>query len=140
MLKISIEGAKEESKRLKTEWADRYGLKESKRSQVCICPLYGAKGCKKYICQNVPPQSDHATLWNLNGKPTVFVMQPYGPIRADSLVLWCRARSTPLEVNINTWPAWHYAGHVLHVEIATLAGFKAIEEARQKRLVAEKSK
>ena len=122
-----------ESQKLKAQWAESYGLKESKRSQVCICSLYGAKGCGKYICQNVPPQSDHATLWNLNGKPTVFVMQPYGLIHVVNLVLWCHERSTPLEVNIDTWPAWHYPGHVLHVEIATEAGFKVMSEAREAR-------
>lgn len=60
-----------------------------------------------------PPGDDHGSLWNKNGKPWVYVFQPYG-IDAAALGTWCDAHG--LTAFIDVKPAWHGHG-VLHVEL-----------------------
>ncbi|KKN08239.1 hypothetical protein LCGC14_1058630 [marine sediment metagenome] len=102
----------------KKGWALREKLKESRRTATyCVCSLLG-KGCKRYgssDCVNGVPECDHPSLWLRDGKPAVFVSQPYQIRDPKRLGEFCAERG--LECMIRTWPAWHYRGSVLHVEI-----------------------
>ena len=112
----------------KEQWAKKHGLKESKATpHFCLCRLLG-KQCREFgstACVNAPPGSDHASLWLRDGKPAVFVYQPYGLTEVAELGEFCLARG--LTCTIATWPAWHNPGSVLHIEIAKKA--PAMEEA-----------
>jgi hypothetical protein len=107
-----------------------YDLKEQsyaasrkvRRSQghPCIRRLLG-KRCDGWnrpdgiACES--PVSDHDTLWIKDGKPEVFLAQPYG-MGLDAmrnLVRLCDAHS--LYANVDAWPSFHFPGHVLSVEI-----------------------
>ena len=62
------------------------------------------------------PGDDHTTLWNIDGKPAVYVSQPYG-LSLDRLKEICAACDQHgLTVEVGAWPAWHFPGSVLHVE------------------------
>lgn len=109
----------------KKQWAERYGLKEAK-GPVCAMRLLGKK-CKEFNsrtgrfgeCECKPPGSDHASLWRHGTNPVVYVFQPYG-LSVDEISDYCRKWG--FEADINTWPAWHYRGHVLFVEIYPKGG------------------
>jgi hypothetical protein len=106
---------------LKARWAEaRYGLKESKRTPYCVCRLLGKRTCRYYgssECAHSPPGVDHPSLWLFGGKATTFVFQPYGLTTRNILLLGEFCRDRQLSVVIDTWPAWHYPGNVLFVEI-----------------------
>lgn len=112
----------------KKQWADRYGLKEAK-GPVCAMRLLGRK-CREFDsktgsfgkCECKPPGSDHASLWRYKTNPAVYVFQPYG-LSGDTMnELGDYCRKWGLKAGINTWPAWHYPGRVLFVEIYPKAG------------------
>jgi len=107
----------------KKQWAAREKLKESPSSApYCVCRLLDKK-CGHYgssICPNAVPECDHPSLWLRDGKAAVFVSQPYQIIDVEALGAFCKERG--LEVAITTWPAWHYPGSVLHVEIRRAGG------------------
>jgi hypothetical protein len=78
------------------------------------------------MSETSPPGVDHPSLWIRDGKPAVFVFQPYGVQDVAALGAFCAARS--LECSIDTWPAWHNPGRVVFVEIHR-PGFEMIEAA-----------
>lgn len=107
----------------KKKWAGNYGLKEAK-GPVCAMRLLG-KRCAEFnsntgrfgSCACKPPASDHASLWTYKGKPAVYVFQPYG-LSGDSmeeLVDYCR--QWKLTSDVSEYPAWHYPGHILFVQV-----------------------
>jgi hypothetical protein len=62
------------------------------------------------------PADDHTSLWLHDGKPAIWVSQPYGVsnfVLAEIAIVATRFR---LRCDIDTWPAWHYPGHVLMLE------------------------
>ena len=80
-------------------------------------PLGRTKNHKHGGLSCFPPGADHCSLWLRDGKPAVFVMQPYD-LDGDmlfELVNLCRENNFHLE--IKTWPAWHFPGAALMVEI-----------------------
>lgn len=102
-------------------WARRYGLKRSS-GHSCVARLLG-KRCRygEYKAGDAPPcrppGSDHADLWIKNGKPAVYTFQPYG-LSYDTLKkLLDFCERWGLEVHIDTWPAGHFPGSVLWVEV-----------------------
>lgn len=102
---------------LRDEWARQRGLKQSKKRPFCVCRLLD-KRCSHYgasSCPNSPPETDHPSLWCRDGKAHTFVSQPYQLLDPERLDRFCRERG--LKCTITTWPAWHYPGAVLHVEI-----------------------
>jgi hypothetical protein len=108
------------AEKAKKEWAEHHGLKEVRNTPYCVCRLLG-KVCKRFgvsDCLNAPPGCDHPSLWLRNGKPVTFVFQPYGLCNADVEKLGAFCRERKLELEVSTWPAWHYPGSVLHVEIS----------------------
>ena len=53
------------------------------------------------------PGDDHTTLWNINGKPAVYVSQPYG-LSLDRLKEICAACDQHgLTVEVGAWPHAH---------------------------------
>jgi hypothetical protein len=114
---IQGEGAREALLK-RQRWAEKYGLRQSRKSPYCVCRLLG-KSCQVYgsgLCEHAVPEADHPTLWLRHGKPFVFVSQPYQISDPERLGLFCRKRA--LHCVIRTWPAWHFPGAVLHVEIS----------------------
>ena len=107
-------------------WASKYGLKEA-RGPVCAMRLLGKK-CSRVVdyreenCACQPPGPDHETLWCHRGKPVVYVFQPYGLSWSmmEDLISYCQRWG--FQMNVDTWPAWHYPGHVLFVEIYQKGG------------------
>lgn len=105
-------------------WAERYGLERS-RGHACVARLLGkrcwqsgwhVRGAEEAPpCR--PPGSDHADLWIKNGKPVVYTFQPYGLDHntLERLLDFCGRWG--LEIHIDTWPAGHFPGAVLWVEI-----------------------
>jgi hypothetical protein len=64
-----------------------------------------------------PPGADHSSLWNRDGKPVVFVTQPYslGVDTMRELVAFCDRWG--LDACVSAWPSWHYPAAVVTVEI-----------------------
>ena len=110
------------------EWTNLYGLKRSSSSVVDISRLWSKRGARgKYVR---PPGADHESLWLLDGTPTLYVMQPYG-LDIHTLTPWCVEYG--LRARVDTWPAWHFPAHVVHVELATVDGWARLEAAREQR-------
>ena len=59
---------------------------------------------------------DHCSLWLKNGKPHVFVSQPYPGSTSEVAECIAFANENGLVLRIGTWPAWHYPGAVLMME------------------------
>ncbi len=94
-----------ESRKLK-----QYGLR-------CAHALIG-KRCYRILDSDAcfPPGHDHSSLWGRDGKPLVFLSQPY-PIGNDTIVesvAFCQRLG--LSMAISTWPSFHFPGAVLSVE------------------------
>lgn len=100
-------------------WAARFGLKPS-GGHPCIARLWG----KRCMCSDLksdlpcyPPGADHRRLWLRDGKPAVYTFEPY---HLDHETLRCLVEFCErweLELGIHAWPASHYPGEVLWVEI-----------------------
>lgn len=95
-------------------WAKQYGLKQS-GGHACLTRLRrrcnGWNGCVKLI------GSDHTSLWLKNGEPYVYVTQPYDLSHEDLVGMVTQCQELDLELRINAWPAWHFPGRVLMVEV-----------------------
>lgn len=103
-------------------WASRYRLRRS-GGNCCVARLLG-KRCRQYEryekgqehpCQ--PPGSDHARLWSRDGKPAAFTFQPYGLSHDTLKDLLTYCERWGLRVTIDAWPAGHFPGNVLWVEL-----------------------
>lgn len=114
------------AERLQEQWATRYGLKRS-TGRVCLRRL---RGKPSESLPFRPPGADHDSLWLLNGKPTVYVTQPYH-VDIFALVDFCRAEGFTCDVDL--WPAWHFPHRVFHVEITTPEGREALTKAWMQR-------
>lgn len=109
----------------KTEYAASRGLTESKTNHACIRRLLGRQcrsgGVEREARGDLPPcwppGADHSSLWNRDGKPVVFVMQPYPMSYATvrELVDFCERWG--LQFSVSPWPSWHYPGAVVTLEI-----------------------
>ena len=96
------------------QWAQKHGLTRSK-GHVCLTRLVWH--CKRsHGCAQLAG-SDHASLWLKDGKPHVYVSQPYGLSLETLLEMVSQCQELGLEIHIGTWPAWHFPGTVLMVEV-----------------------
>lgn len=116
--------------RYKDDWASRHGVKQTPSGHACIARLLGRQ-CKvgydphganynsRPPCH--PPGDDHASLWLKDGKPAIYVFQPYslGDKTIRELMEFCEKWG--LSARINSMPSWHFPGVVLTVEL-TLKG------------------
>lgn len=117
------------------EWwqgqSERGRLRQS-NGAPCVERLLG-KRCRyasdeDHTCQ--PPGSDHPSLWLLDGKPTLYVTQPYS-LSWESLggiVDFCRARG--LEASVSAASSWHFPGWTVAVVIATAEGWGRVYRRR----------
>ena len=107
----------------KEQYTKRDGLKES-AGALCVQRLLG-KQCKVGYqgkrCECRPPGADHMSLWLKDGKPHVYVMQPYGLSYRQLAELYQFCERHGLRADVDAWPGWHFPGSVLHVAI-TKAG------------------
>jgi hypothetical protein len=96
----------------KALWMEKEGVRESGsrdwRRLVC--------GRRKPLWDGLPGQ-DHADLFIKDRKPHVFTFQPYGLSWFTLVELVEACQHWRLEARIATWPAWHFPGEVLFVEI-----------------------
>lgn len=100
----------------KEKFAKDTGLREGTRGQACCNRLLGKRASvvhKQGAC--CPPGNDHPSIWNLDGKPEIFVFQPYGldPDEVRELVKWCEGRGLECEIEAC---AWHNP-HALLVQV-----------------------
>ena len=94
-------------------FAKSRGLTQSD-GRLCVQRLVG-KQCNFQDC--APPAGDHDSLWVRNGKPALYLMQPYGLTWDDmkKLVTFCERNG--LRARVDTWPSFAFAGWVLSIEI-----------------------
>ena len=94
-------------------FAKSRGLKES-GGRLCVHRLLG-KQCNFEGCQ--PPAADHDTLWLKDGKPALYLMQPYGLCWEDIKKLAAFCERHGLEARVDTWPSFHFPGAVLSIHV-----------------------
>ncbi len=92
-------------------FAKSRGLKESD-GRLCIQKLLGRQ-CNFQDCS--PPGGDHDTLWLKDGRPALYLMQPYGLgwNKMRELIAFCLRHG--LRADVDVWPSFHFPGHVLSV-------------------------
>jgi hypothetical protein len=85
----------------------------AKRLSGKTCTVAGAAGCECFP----KVASDHNSLWNVAGKPAVYLAQPYGLSldEMESIVNYCRKFG--LQCTIDAANSWHFPGRTLNVEI-----------------------
>lgn len=104
----------------RADWARSRGVQES-GGRPCIGRLSGRPSDHNqsdHQCN--PPKGDHCSLWMKDGRPEVFVSQPYELSWAglQETVAFCQANG--LRADVISWPSWHFPGSVLTVEYRTL--------------------
>lgn len=102
------------------DWSERRRLVRS-GGHPCALRLIGKK-CNGGLGSCRPPGCDHPSLWNFEGKATVYVFQPYG-LSGDTLrdlIQYCDERG--LTFDVDTHPGWHFPGRVLFVDLAPKNG------------------
>ncbi|MEW6770444.1 MAG: hypothetical protein AB1330_03525 [Bacillota bacterium] len=100
--------------RYRDAWAKRHGLKQT-NGHVCVRRLLAGR-CNRMNCI-FPPANDHHSLWLRGGKPAVYVFQPYGLSHEQLCALVGFAEEHGLRLRVDTFPAWHFPGAVLCVEL-----------------------
>lgn len=58
------------------EWAARRKLKQC-RGRVCTCRLLGVRHRLVDYRNCLPPEADHCSLWNKDGRPEILLSEPY---------------------------------------------------------------
>jgi len=96
---------------LKKGWAKRHGLRQSESRGD---PVAWLAGKRQPWCE--PHWFDHGTRWTMAGQPYLLVGQPYD-IGPDDIREFAALQLAGFEVWVNTYPAWHFPGQVLHVEV-----------------------
>lgn len=102
-------------------WASSRGLKLS-GGHACLARLLGKRCAIEYRETTdkipcLPPGADHCSLWNKDGKPEVFVFQPYGMSYDTIRELTMFCEQWELRFYIDALPSWHFPGGVLTVQI-----------------------
>lgn len=113
---------------LRRKWAERRGLRESKRP--CIQRLIGNR-CDYTDCRPSGYGLDHTVLFNLNGKPAVLVSEPYQLEDDDFMTLAGFCKQHNLTVLMTTKP-WHDPA-CLHIEIWRPEAYREYLEAAWKK-------
>lgn len=120
-----VAGALED--KLEENWVKAYGLKRSQSQSICACALFTRRHCYRSTDRCSIPGRDHESLWLFNGKPSVYVYQPYD-LDIGKLHEYCQRYG--LVPRVASHPAWHFYGNVLFVALATEANWKLIDDAR----------
>jgi len=132
----------------KKAWAKKHGLKEQTQYPFCVHEITGRKCKHEYrgICSCgpsidfcTPPHGDHESMWLKDGKPHVFVSQPYGLSHNKLMDILQYCEMAGLELTITSYPAWYYPGHVLFLEFRA-AGEKPTWEGYCGFIMAERGR
>ena len=88
------------------EWATVHGLRKSPVSNPCIWRLMGKK-CnygKSHYCVPGGMGLDHCSLWLKNGRPEVFISQPYqlSMQELDGLSEFCKRHGLTYSVSMRS--------------------------------------
>lgn len=96
--------------RLRRTWASREGVKES-TGHRCLTRLVMGR-CNLLDCEHLPGR-DHSSMWNKDGRPDIFVTQPYH--LRDEVVhdMLQTCRRLGLQLRIDSALAWHAPEAVL---------------------------
>jgi hypothetical protein len=92
-------------------WAASQGVEK------CQGPMFWRRllGERLDYCKRLPGD-DHTSLWQRNGRPELYVSQPYPERFTDRLPeMMAAAAEHGLAFTVNTRPAWHYPGRCLFV-------------------------
>ncbi len=101
---------------IKAAYIERHGLKPTTGAK-CVCRLISKDGRCHCNGSMIVPGSDHSSLWLKDGKPYVYVTQPY---HLDFKILQELIRfcdDNGLTASISPDYAWHFPGSILFVEI-----------------------
>lgn len=91
----------------------RMGYTQS-RGTPCVHRLLGKRSCRgERDC--LPPDSDHVTLWNRDGKPAMLVSQPYGVFHDALKGTLAFAEERGLSVFIDAGFSWYWCGTTVAV-------------------------
>jgi hypothetical protein len=104
--------------RLQDQWAARAGVKPAggRRAWRRLLGLRDIGDHRHPKVIEHLPGDDHCTLWLRDGKPAVWVSQPY-PLGSSTIAqMTYVAEQYGLAFEISTWPAWHNPASVLFVE------------------------
>jgi hypothetical protein len=94
------------------------GLERVESGRTCIHRLTRTKPhCCGHDDDCRPPGDDHHSIWSWQGKPVLYVYQPYGLSgeKTAALVRYCEKMG--LAFRINALLAWHNPGDVLLIEL-----------------------
>lgn len=101
---------------LKKQWEEVAGLRES---SGVPCPERLTKHrCSCGWSHELAPGSDHTSLWLENGKPKLYITQPYDLSyeKMKELVAFCEEKG--LRVDVHGRGSWHFPGYTLKIVIA----------------------
>lgn len=108
------------SHHIEKRFAEAFGLKQSS-GRVCIQRLLG-RTCTQWLrshrmgeCECLPPGTDHPSLWLKNGKPVVFVSQPYGVTAKTMADMNKFAEKHGLEFDVGAEMSWWYPSRTVLV-------------------------
>jgi hypothetical protein len=80
-------------------------------SHVCVSRLLGQR-CRSYGCPQIPC-GDHLSEWCRGRETVAIVSQPYGLYGKQLRETMAFCEQYGLDVDIDTWPSWHFPGSVL---------------------------
>lgn len=107
------------------QWAAKHGGLKQSAGHVCLSRLLGKRRCNEAGPDTLrpcrPPGADHCSLWLKDGVPEVLVSQPYGLGLQTMRELVALCDRCDFDASVDTWPAWHFPGGVLMVEIRRAA-------------------
>ena len=100
-------------KRIKKEWARRYGLKEAYSPRLVLKAIFGRTE-QDWIIRELT-SDDHMTYWNKDGKPYCIVSQPYHLHLDDLQYMVKLAERHNIRIEIRSGPSWYWPGQVLFI-------------------------
>jgi hypothetical protein len=106
------------------EWAQGLGLRRS-TGHPCLGRLRDGRCTEQYAYQygqstkhRIPcriPGADHDSLWLKNGKPVLYVTQPYHWTWETMQEAVAFGQFWGLAIDVEPWPSWHFPGRVLTI-------------------------
>ncbi len=103
------------SEQYRRQYLKEQGLKPT-AEHACINRLAG----RRCIAGKTPchiPGADHVSMWLKDGKPEVYISQPYHLSLKNMRALVELCDKHGLDANVSTRPSWHFPGAVLTIEI-----------------------
>jgi hypothetical protein len=98
-------------------WANVLDLRPSTRDASCWCLLTTQRCTTVRGLHSPVGWGDHGSLWTFDGRPVVYVGQPYGLDAGGRAELDAVCAAHGLEYFLDARPGWHFPGAVLTVEV-----------------------